>query len=432
MGNTGEVIILPYSPRKIFLPLHNRAERFAAVVAHRRAGKTVAEINDKIRTALTLDLPNPRCAYLAPYYRQAKAIAWQYLKDYSRPIPGVQINESELRVDFPNGGQVRLYGADNPDALRGIYLDDVTLDEPADMSPRLWPEVIRPALVDRRGRGCFIGTPKGKNEFYDMFRHAQGDKDWLALMLKASETGVIPQDELQDAQRTMSPDQYAQEFECSFDAAVIGAIYAQQMTQAHDEGRITTVPYDSGSEVFTAWDLGWADCTAIWFLQFVGRELRWIDFYESAGEPLKHYADLVKSKPYSYMRLGHFLPHDAGHENIRGASVSRQLTQLGIDNRVLEREIEILPGIELTRQTIGYSVFDAAKCAQGIKALEQYSYARDETKNIQKASPKHDWTSHAADGARYASRAAALVKSGIAAKPRQVSFSIEGRMSAPL
>ena len=129
--------------------------------------------------------------------------------------------ESELRVDYHNGGQVRLYGADNADALRGIYMDGVVLDEFADMDPRVWSEVIRPALADRQGWAVFIGTPKGRNSFFDLHRRSLSEKDWLGLVLKASETGLIPPSELELAKRDLSDDQYAQEFECSFDAAIV-------------------------------------------------------------------------------------------------------------------------------------------------------------------------------------------------------------------
>src|SRR5262245_38140128 len=116
-------IVIPYSPREQFLEFHNRKQRWACVVSHVRAGKTVACINDLIKGALTCKLPEPRFAYVAPFYTQAKDVAWNYLKRFTAPIPGVESNEAELRVDFPNGGRVRLYGADNYDRMRGIYLD---------------------------------------------------------------------------------------------------------------------------------------------------------------------------------------------------------------------------------------------------------------------------------------------------------------------
>jgi len=198
-----------------------------------------------------------------------------------------------------------------------------------------------------------------------------------------------------------------------FDTRRSGAVYAKQIHAARQDRRITKVPYDPACEVFTAWDLGFGDSTAIWWLQFVGRELRWLECYENAGEQLDHYARIVKDRPYNYLKEGHFLPHDGGHGNIRGDSVSKQLTSLGLSNTVLTRETDITPGIELLRQTIAYSCFDEEKCKSGIQALENYGYEWDEDKQVFKGKPRHDWTSHYADGARYAAIAAGKIKAGI-------------------
>jgi phage terminase large subunit len=209
------------------------------------------------------------------------------------------------------------------------------------------------------------------------------------------------------------PEAYAHIWEGEFDTRRSGAVYARQIAEAREAGRICRVPYDPGSEVFTAWDLGFGDSTAIWFLQFVGRELRWIDFYENSGEPLAHYAKLVKSKPYNYASFGHYLPHDGGAANITGDSASRQLYDLGISNTVLTRETEIAPGLELVRQTLAFSALDAEKCSDGLHALEHYAYEWDEVRSVFKNKPLHNWASHAADAARYAARAAALLKGNI-------------------
>ena len=139
-------VVIPYKPRELQALLHDRLERFNVLVCHRRFGKTVFAINEMIRLALTVDKDRPRAAYMCPLFKQAKQVAWDMVKHYSRVIPGVIFNESELRADYPNGGRLQLFGADNADALRGIYLDGVVLDEYAQMSPRAWSEVLRPAL----------------------------------------------------------------------------------------------------------------------------------------------------------------------------------------------------------------------------------------------------------------------------------------------
>jgi hypothetical protein len=207
-----------YRSREAFKPFHRRKERFAVLVCHRRAGKTVATINDLIDSAIRCELPAPRYAYIAPLYAQAKNIAWDYLKRFTDPIHGRQVNESELRVDLPGDRRIRLFGADNPDSLRGLYFDGVALDEPAQMKPAMWEEVIRPALADRNGFAIFIGTPKGRNWFYDRYRKAEKDPTWFTMRLKASESGILDEDEMADMTKDMSPALTAQEMECAFDA----------------------------------------------------------------------------------------------------------------------------------------------------------------------------------------------------------------------
>jgi phage terminase large subunit len=126
---------------------------------YRRAGKTVATLNDLIRGAVNECKPEGRYAFIFPQRNQAKDTAWRYLRRYAEPLLAKPPNESELRVDLVNGSMIRLYGADNPDALRGPYLDGVVLDEFADMKPEVWHEVVPPMLADRRGWATFIGSP---------------------------------------------------------------------------------------------------------------------------------------------------------------------------------------------------------------------------------------------------------------------------------
>ena len=235
-------IEIPYYPRSQFLALHERQQRWAVAVCHRRAGKTVACINELVKGALTCRSPNPRFAYVAPYYAQAKDTAWTYLRQFTAPVPGVQHFESELRADLPNGGRVRLYGADNYDRLRGGYMDGVVLDEYGDMDPRAWQEVIRPALSDRLGWAIFIGTPKGRNHFFELWRRAQAEPEWYAMMLKASESGLIDDGDLADARKSLTEDQYAAEYECSFEAAILGAYYAREIEAAEKDKGISSVP----------------------------------------------------------------------------------------------------------------------------------------------------------------------------------------------
>lgn len=393
-----KVILIPYAPRQQFLPYHKRQQRFSVLVAHRRAGKTVACVNELIKGALTCERDKPRFAYIAPLFKQAKDVAWEYLKEYTAVVPNRQVNESELRVDLPNGGRIRLYGADNPDALRGIYLDGVILDEYADMRPSIWTEVLRPALSDRLGWATFIGTPKGHNDFFQKWKDSEGDESWFRLMLKASETGIIHQKELEAARRDMSDDEFAQEFECSFTAAVRGAYYAKDLEQAEKQGRICRVPVEK-VETNTAWDLGIDDATAIWFYQQIGKEVRLVDYYEASGVGLDHYASVLKEKGYIYGK--HFLPHDAEVKEL-GSGRSRVETLAGFGIRVEVVKMQrVEDGINAVRQLLPRCWFDVDRCKLGLDAMRLYRKDWDDKTQTFRLKPLHDWTSHAADAMRY-------------------------------
>ena len=389
-----------YRPRKLVRSFHKRKERFAVIVAHRRFGKTVAAINDLIKTALTTERSKVRVAYIAPYYRQAKAIAWDYLLEYTQDIEGVSYNVAELRADFPNGARFRLFGADNYDAMRGLYFDSVVLDEPADFPANAWPTVIRPSLADRKGKATFIGTPKGKNEFWQIYNNAQNNDRWFCAMYKADETDILEKEELEEAKATMGEDRFAQEFLCSFEAAIQGAYYAQEMKTAKEEERIINVPYDPAASVITSFDLGIGDSTAIWFAQFVGQEIHLIDYYENSGVGLDHYAKVLHEKGYHYE--SHILPHDVQVKELgTGKSRLETLENLGVHNIEIAPRLSVDDGIQASRSMLNRCWFDAEKCERGIEALLQYRREFDEKLKSWRGRPLHDWTSHGADSFRY-------------------------------
>jgi len=388
-----------YQARPQFAPLHKRKQRWGIAVAHVRAGKTVACINDLVDAALRCTLPNPRFAYIAPFFSQAKDVAWMYLKQYTANIPGVQANESELRVDMPGGRRVRLYGADNYQRLSGIYLDGVVLDEFGDMDPRAWKEVIRARLSDRSGWALFIGTPKGVNHFADLWEAAQSDDEWFKLKLRASETGILPAIELENAARQMTEEDYQAQYECSFEASVVGSYWGREMLAADKAGRITNVTYQPEIGVDTWWDLGVADATAIWFTQTVGREVHVIDYYENSGEGLPHYAKVLQDRGYIY--ASHNAPHDiAVRELGTGKSRLETAASLGI-KFVTVPNIGLADGIDAVRPFISRCWFDRAKTEQGRMALISYRKTWDEKRKTFSTAPFHDWSSHGASGFRY-------------------------------
>jgi len=263
-----------------------------------------------------------------------------------------------------------------------------------------YPTVIRPALSDRKGWAAFIGTPKGKNEFWEIYDNAKRDPAWYCAMHKASETGILDEEELEASLKVMGQDRFDQEFECSFEAAIAGAYYAEEMKAAESEGRIRSVPYEPAKPVVTAWDLGIGDSTAIWFCQFIGIERRVIDYYEASGVGLDHYVRVLNDKGYIYD--SHILPHDVEVKEL-GSGMSRKevLADLGIRNVVIAPQLRVDDGIQAVRTFLANVWFDEEKCQRGIEALKQYRRDFDEKGRTWRARPLHDWTSHAADAFRY-------------------------------
>ena len=395
-----KIVEVPYRPREYQLEVHKNRKRFSVLVCHRRFGKSVLSINELIKTAA--DKPRSLCAFIAPTYRQGKSIAWEYLKFYTQPLLkiGGTRNESELRIDLFNGSRIQIFGADNPDSIRGMGFDAVVLDEYAIMAPRVWTEIVRPAVADKLGWVLFIGTPMGHNQFWEVYDYAlRGHDDWYGKLYRASDTKVIPVEELEQARSIMTPEQYEQEFECSFTAAVSGSYYGRLITKAEKDGRIGNVPIDDNVGVETWWDLGIGDSTAIWFAQRVGQEIHLVDYYETSGESLAHYADVLNEKNYSY--TSHIAPHDImARELGTGKSRLEVANELGI-NFDIAPKLEVDHGIESVRNALPNCYFDREKCKVGLDALRQYRKQWDEKNQVFKNKPLHNWCSHAADSFRY-------------------------------
>lgn len=398
----GRQITIPYSPREAFKAFHDRRQRWTCLVCHRRAGKTVAAVNDLIRAAATCKSSDPLFGYVAPFRSQAKDIAWGFLKYYSREL-AKDINEAELRIDLINGARIRLYGADNADALRGLGFDGIFMDEYADFRPSVFGSVIRPALSDKQGWGVFAGTPKGKNQFWEIYDMAiSHPEEWYSLRLPASTSGILAPNELDALKRQITNDQYLQEYEVSFEAAILGAFYGVEMRELADAGHITKVEYDEKLPTFTAWDIGHTDDTSIWWYQMLNSEIRLIDFYSVSGSGVEDVGKFVASKPYHYEK--HFLPHDARAKTFasNGKSTIEQLISiLGFSSLAIAPQLSKQDGIQAVRMTLPHCYFDAAKCKDGIEALRQYEREYDEDNKAFRQSPKHNWASNPADAFRY-------------------------------
>lgn len=391
-----------YIPREQFKPLHKRKERWACMVVHRRGGKTVASIHETVVRALYTKKKDARYAYIAPFYRQAKDVAWLYLKNAVDGI-ATKVRESALRVELPNGAWITLYGADNPDALRGIYLDGVILDEYGDSRPSLWSQVVLPTLVDRKGWAIFIGTPRGKNHFYQIYQRSLEEKNWYSLVLKSTESGIIDDEELLEMKSQMSPEEFEQEMECNFTAAIRGTYYAALIQKMELNKKISprVVQYDDSLAVKVAADLGRVDSTAMWFWQETATGIHVIDYYEAQGKDLGHYIQKLRDKPYRYEEI--WLPHDAIAKTLATKrSTIEQLLDAGFPCRKVPF-LSLQHGIDAARKVLPNCLIDQEKCFGGIEALRAYRRKYSELTKQYSNTPLHDWASDGADAWRYLS-----------------------------
>jgi phage terminase large subunit len=396
-------VALEYDPRWYFEDFHRRDNRWAILVAHRRAGKTVAAVNDLIEKASYNTRKNPRYGYIAPLYNQAKQIAWQYLKDYAAPFRP-KISESGLFVELPhNGARVSLYGADNPESFRGLYFDGIVLDEYGNMRPSTWSEVLLPTLVDRRGWAVFMGTPNGPNHFRDMWEMRRNDKGWFVVVLPYQKTGVIPSDDIEAIRELMTEEEFAQEMECSFSASTRGAYYSKEIANAEASGRINNdVSFDS-SPLHFALDLGYRDDTSVWGWQNRrdGYSMQ-ISFADNT-KPIDHYINQINSvcTEYRVPRGEIWLPHDARAKTLQtGRSIVEQFVDHGIKPNIVP-SLSLTDGISAARLLFPEIHFHEDRNKDGLRALRSYHREFDEDRKVYKDVPVHDWSSHFADGFRY-------------------------------
>ena len=254
-------IEVAYRPRSFFKPLHASTKRWIFECCHRRAGKTVAIANHLIRAASRnpRKWPPPRYGYVGPSFDQAKDLVWGYLKQYTEAIPGVIHLEGELKTILPGGASIKLYGgASAYQRMRGMYFDGIALDEYPLLEPTVFSTVVRPCLADYHGWAIVSGTSNGDDHFNALRLKAEEDPRWDVLIIPLSETGeeALSRAEAEELAQDMSPEEYAREMECSFDAPVEGSYYAEILNKLASMGRITKVSVDLSQPVITAWDLG--------------------------------------------------------------------------------------------------------------------------------------------------------------------------------
>ncbi len=392
----------------------------AVEIAHRRWGK------DDVALHYTATAALQRVGnywHMLPQQNQCRKAIWQAINprtgkrriDEAFPpeIRKSKPNDTEMFIPLVNGSIWQVTGSDAYNALVGSPPIGIVWSEYA-LSDPLSRAYLMPILEENGGWAAFISTSRGNNHLKQLYDYARTAPGWFAQILTAAETPVFTAEQLERIKaeyiatfgREMGEAMYEQEYFCSFQGALLGAYYARQMATARKEGRICRVPYATGSEVYTAWDLGVDDSTTIWFFQYIAREYRFIDYYESSGMGLAHYAKVLKEKPYVYGE--HFMPHDAAERELSSGEFAKSrkevAEELGVKPiTVVHRPRDInavLSGIESGRNALSQCLFDEVKCNQGISCLEGYHAEYDEEKKKLGNRPEHDWTSHGADAFR--------------------------------
>lgn len=374
----------------------------AVLTWHRRAGKDKTCLNFLIkkmfeRVGLYF--------YYFPTLADARKAVWDAIDSDGFPVLGhfpedaiQKTNDQEMKVVLKNGSIFQLMGTDRLTVV-GHNPVGCVFSEYSLQNPKGW-DYVRPILRENKGWAVFNFTPRGKNHAYDLYRMAKNNEIWFCQKLTIDETDVLTEEDMEaERKEGMSEDMILQEYYCSFELGVEGSYYFKYMNQALQEGRIKCVPYDESTPVFTFWDLGISDATAIWFAQFVGKEIHLIDYYENIGESIAHYVKLVKEKPYMYSQ--HFAPHDVVARNLAtGISTFDRAAQLGINFEIIPRTSNVNEGIEASRSILRQCWFDEYKCKRGIDCLENYRKNYNEKTRVYSTKPRHDEFSNGADAFR--------------------------------
>lgn len=410
-------LVLPnnWAPREYQLPAWRKLDagiKKALLVWHRRAGKDDVCLHFAATQVLQR---TGNYWHMLPEYAQARKSVWEAVNPHTgmrridEAFPSAMrksTRDTDMRIEFLNGSSWQLVGSDRFDSLVGSPPIGVTASEWALADPKAWA-YLRPILRENGGWAVFITTPRGRNHVYKMYQAWKDDPECLVQLLSAKDTKVMT-----DAQLAAEKLEYQklygyedgealfrQEYLCDFEAAIVGAYFARQISEAKDEGRITAVPYDASALVHTSWDLGMSDSTAIWFYQLQGGKIRVIDYLAENSKQLGWYAQELMKKPYAYAQ--HNLPHDA---NIVDMSGTGGLSRVEVLRSMLGNNVVIVPRVEhkadavaAIRSVLPRCEFDEKKCELGIDALAQYRRKWDDERKIYLDRPLHDWTSHGVD-----------------------------------
>ena len=402
---------LPFTPRNWQLPLLDDNSQQIIAVVHRRGGKSTALVWRGLRKAATWDRPHiparqrslkdnpPRIVHVLPkQVMWTRTGLWDKLTMAAKGFPGAVVHKTERRVVMPNGGVFQAGGMDEPDGWRGGYADEVTEDEADDVLAGGLDMVVEPMLTDFMGSRLKVGTPKGNGRLAEAYNAAADDPHVSRYLLPYTATDVFTPEQVAKLRRDLTEEEFAQEIECSFTSPNSGSYYAKWLDAAERDGRVCNVPYDPALPLFTSWDLGIDDSTAIWFFQISkSGEWRWLEYFEDSGAGLEHYVRELQRREYIYNR--HFLPHDVEVRELTNGGKSRRqfLAGLGV------RPIQVVPAanpadrIAAARAILPRSWFNANGTAIGRKKLRAYRREWNEAMGVWRANPVHDASSHAAD-----------------------------------
>jgi hypothetical protein len=416
----------------------------AVAIWHRRAGKDKTAFNLMVKEMLK------RVGvyyYFFPTFAEGRRILWDGIGRDGMPFldhfPEEIItdkNSTEMKIRIGNGSLFQIIGTDKFDRVRGPNPIGCIFSEYSQQDPRAW-DVIRPILAENEGWALFLYTPMGKNHGYDLYEMAKKNPSWWHQLLTVADTKrddgspVISIEAIEEERMAgMSEDMIRQEFYCSFEYGVEGSYYGRLMSEAKQEGRIGVVPYDRAVPVHTSWDLGISDSMVIWWMQFVGQEKHWIDYYEASGEGISHYIDILQKRreERGFVYGEHFAPHDIeAREKATGKSMKEYAYDLGLDFVTVPRTPKIEAGIEAVRGVLPLSWFDEYHCESGIKSLMNYRKEYNAKHMMYSARPLHDWASHGADGLRTICEAMKLGLIGGKRMTVQEAHNLEARYSPP-
>jgi phage terminase large subunit len=419
-----------------FMRAMDEGTKRAFCLWHRRAGKDLVALHQLAKMAVQ------RVGiywHMLPTARQTRKAIWNGMTNEGiRFIDGTfppdlvkRKNDTDMSLELANGSIVQFVGSDNYDGLVGSNPIGVTFSEFALSKPSAW-NYIRPILTANGGWAVFNTTPRGRNHAFDLWRTSEKQPGWFRQQCTVHDTGLTyasandpgrrlsPSEMMEEERQNGMPEAFVRsEYLVDFTASMVGSVWADLVEELEARGGVETWEHDEDG-VFTAWDLGMADATAIWFFRVRDSGIEFIDHLENRGKPLSFYGDEIDRRGYKYIK--HWLPHDAVARTLASqVSVLDQLAdRFGRGSVAICPRLALLDGIQAGRWLLQQpqTRFHADKCKNGLDALRQYHYAYDDDNKMYDAKPEHDWSSHTADAFRYAAVVSKL--SGIF-KPKPVS-----------